>query len=124
MQLLLVAKKQVAAGETSFALGTLEGLLLCVGPFMSFQVLQSSKCAATSGTAMRTRLVGLGGREIGRGRLGVDGDCRSFYLADSQISQVCWDYQGKPRVLGSKGLETKVTRHCTAETVSIPASSP
>lgn len=64
---------------------------------MAFQMFQSSECAATSSTTMRARLVGLRGREIGRGRLGVDGNCRCFYLASHRLAKSGGFARGTPR---------------------------
>lgn len=110
MQLLLVAEKQVAPGKTSFTLGALEGLLLCVGALMSFQMFQPSECAAASGTAMRTRLVGLGWREIGRGRLGIDSNCRSFYSAVHRLARSV-GATSESRGLGGGGAESHEKLH-------------
>lgn len=81
MQLLLVAKKQIAPGETSRAFGTLEWLLFSMRSFVPFQMFQSGEGALTSRADVRPRLVGLGRRE-GRRRLGrvhCNGRCRFIF---------------------------------------------
>lgn len=77
MKLLLVSQQQIATGKASCALGTLEGLFLCVGTLVTFQMLQSGKRALTSRAHMGAGFIGLGRREIGR-CLRVDSNGRSY----------------------------------------------
>lgn len=60
MQLLLVAKQQIAAREAASAVGAFKRLLFRVGTLMALQVLQSRKGATASSANMGPRLVGLG----------------------------------------------------------------
>lgn len=65
MKLLLVAEQQISASEAACAFGTLEWFLLCVGSFMSLQMLQSCERPHASGADMWARFVCLWGREDG-----------------------------------------------------------
>lgn len=92
-----MAQEQVAPGKASLALGTLKGLFLGVGTLVPLQVLKSGEGSCACSADMRARLVGLWGREVGRGRswscrsrrcwcFGVDGNGRCFYQRRSSVS--------------------------------------
>jgi hypothetical protein len=73
VELLLVTQQQVSAGEASRAFGALEGLLLCVGALVAFQVLEAGKGALAGCADVRAGLIGLWWGE-GGGSFCVDGD--------------------------------------------------
>lgn len=78
MKLLLVAKQQITTGKASCTFGAFEWLLLGVGTLVPFQVLETCEGTLASCANMRAGLVCLGWGEVGRWRLGVYGDCRSY----------------------------------------------
>ena len=78
MELLLMAQQQIAAGEASCAFGALERLLLCVGAFMSLQMLEASKGSLASSAHVRSGLICLWRGEVGRRLGGVDRNGRGW----------------------------------------------
>lgn len=80
VELLLVTQKQIPSGKASRALGAFKRLLFGVRSLVAFQMFQSGEGALASAADVWARLVGLGRREIGVRRLGVDGDGRGFGL--------------------------------------------
>lgn len=64
MQLLLMPQEEIPPGKAPCALGTLERLLLGVGPLVPLQMLQPGKGSRASCTHMGTGLVCLWGRVL------------------------------------------------------------
>lgn len=52
-----MSQDQVSSGKASATGSALEGLLICVGAFMAFQVLQPGKGTSTDGTYVRSGFV-------------------------------------------------------------------
>jgi hypothetical protein len=74
VKLLLVTQQQIAAGEASFAFGTLEGFFFGVGALVSLEMFQSGEGSLAGVANVQARLVRLGRREIGW-RLSAGSDC-------------------------------------------------
>jgi len=82
VQVLPVAKQQVAATEASRALRTLKGFLLGVRALVPVQMLQAGKGALASRADVCSRLVGIFGRRNGHHQdvcvfFGPYNECRS-----------------------------------------------
>ena len=67
VQFLLMPEQQITTSEAPRAVGTFKGLLLCVRPLVTLQVLQSREGSATGCANMRSRLVC-----FGRGVIAID----------------------------------------------------
>lgn len=78
MQLLLVPQHQVSSCKTAAAGGTLKGLLVCVGTFVSFQVFESGERSGTYRTDVRP---GLAAQLGGAGALGGG----HFFQRDAEV---------------------------------------
>lgn len=65
VQLLLMAKEEIPTGEAASTFGAFKGLLLRMGPFMTFQMLETRKGPTTGGADMGSWLIRLGRRPIG-----------------------------------------------------------
>ena len=68
VELLLMAEQEIAPSKAPSAFGAFERLLLCVGPLVTLQVLEAGERALTGVADMRSRFVGLRGRQAGLGR--------------------------------------------------------
>ena len=112
VQLLLVPQEKVAAGEAPRALGAGEGLLLGVGSFMTLQMLQASEGSLAGSTYVGTRLIGLGGREVGAGtRLGRRADGYGGRYTDATCQPLVPHKLGIAETSG-KEKERKTTASC------------